>query len=707
MILGATSLYLLASRLIPGPLEDLDLPANIRVENPTGVAGLKTIADALAGLGTLVILVAAAAAVPSILLRYRRSRGEERQQIRWLAYVTATFISIVIVGIATALAMGSSFDNSAISDFFFIAGFAVVGIGVPIAIGVSVLRYRLYDLHIVVKKTVVFGVLVTLLLVLGFLMALVVGGSVVGLTTDTAPLIVGAILGLCVLPLYRIATKLADRLVYGGRANPYGVLTEFSGRVAETYSADDVLPRTAAVLGPAIGARVVRIWLRVGDGFRQAASWPADVAASIVESHSGDSLPTFEGEDAFEVRHQGELLGAITVGMPANDPMNPSKQRLVRDLASQEGLVLRNVRLIQDLRDSRRRIVAAQDERAKKLERDIHDGAQQQLVALAVKLRLLEQTIDREALKARAMAAQLGSAATEALEDLRDLARGIYPPLLADQGLGAALAAQVRKGAMPVTVSADGIGRFGADVESAVYFSCLEALQNAAKYSQARQVSVRLSDGAGELRFEVRDDGRGFDPATTAYGTGLMGIADRLAALGGELVVTSAPGDGTSGAGRQPVVRAGAPCNGAPAGAIVAVSVASHIVAAWLGWLALFAGSSSDVRRDQMRGERKPIPLSPARVRERDLLREATRVTRRSRSLRVPDVATAIERRAVCFTPDHVGHPRRAHRDPKVITVGEGVSVRTLVRSSEPEVREPNVRPRHRPAILTPHVTTC
>src|SRR5262249_23680223 len=157
---------------------------------------------------------------------------------------------------------------------------------------------------------------------------------------------------------------------------------------------------------------------------------------------------------------------------------------------------------------------------------------------------------DRDPAKAGAMLDSLQGAANDALEDLRDLARGIYPPLLADKGLQTALEAQARKAVIPVTVEGEGVGRFPADVESAVYFSCLEALQNAAKYANATSAFVALRDGSGELRFEVRDDGRGFDPEGTTYGTGLQGIADRLAALGGELVVTSAPGDGTTVAGR-------------------------------------------------------------------------------------------------------------------------------------------------------------
>ena len=195
----------------------------------------------------------------------------------------------------------------------------------------------------------------------------------------------------------------------------------------------------------------------------------------------------------------GEELGALAVTMPASDPMNPAKQRLVDDLARQAGLVLRNVRLIEEVKASRHRLVAAQDEERRKLERNLHDGAQQQLVALAVKQRLLGNLIGRDDEKARAMVDQLASDTNDALENLRDLARGIYPPLLQDKGLVAALEAQARKAAVPTTVEGDGVGRFGQDVEAAVYFSCLEALQNVAKYAGASRATIALSNGDGSL----------------------------------------------------------------------------------------------------------------------------------------------------------------------------------------------------------------
>ena len=223
------------------------------------------------------------------------------------------------------------------------------------------------------------------------------------------------------------------------------------------------------------------------------------------------------------------------------------------DLAAQAGLVLRNVRLVEDLRGSRRRLVSAQDEERRRLERYIHDGAQQQLVALAVKARLARQLTDRDPEKVVQLLTQIEAETSRALEDLRDLARGIYPPLLADKGLAAALQAQARRSAIHVEVIPDGVGRYPQAVEAAVYFSVLEALQNVAKYADASRADVRLAQTGSDLTFEVRDDGRGFDPASVGYGTGLQGIADRLAALNGTLRVASAVGDGTTVTGVIPL----------------------------------------------------------------------------------------------------------------------------------------------------------
>ncbi len=249
--------------------------------------------------------------------------------------------------------------------------------------------------------------------------------------------------------------------------------------------------------------------------------------------------------------------GALTVRMPRGEPFSPAAEGLVRNLATQAGLVLRNVRLIEELRASRQRLVAAQDEERRRLERNIHDGAQQQLVALAVKLRLAETITRKDADKGAGLVAEARGETQDALDNLRDLARGIYPPLLADKGLAAALEAQARKAPVPVEVEPDGVGRYPQEAEAAAYFCVLEALQNVAKYAGASRVTVRLWAENGALVFAVEDDGRGFDPQRTPPGSGLQNMSDRLEALGGGVDVRSSPGEGTVVVGRIPVAGAG------------------------------------------------------------------------------------------------------------------------------------------------------
>jgi signal transduction histidine kinase len=294
------------------------------------------------------------------------------------------------------------------------------------------------------------------------------------------------------------------------------------------------------------------VWLLVGRELRAEGSWPAGETERIPLADDG-SIEVPGAARVVPVRYQGELLGALSVHKAPGDPITATEEKLLVDVASQAGLVLRNVHLIDDLRASRQRIVTAQDVAARRLERNIHDGAQQQLVALAVKVRLASALVGRDTVKERELLDQVSADTQDALENLRDLARGIYPPLLADQGLVAALSSQARKVAIPVEVVADGVGRYPPEAEAAVYFSVLEGLQNVAKYADASRAFVRLAHSNGQLSFEVVDDGHGFDPGQTTYGTGLQGVADRLAALDGTLDVTSAPGTGTTLRGKMPV----------------------------------------------------------------------------------------------------------------------------------------------------------
>ncbi|MEO8292213.1 MAG: sensor histidine kinase [Actinomycetota bacterium] len=501
------------------------------VHGTVAAAGAATVAAAVAGFA-------------SLLIRYRRATGDTRSHLR--------FLTLMLGAMAVATVLSPSLGWISFFLASLVDAFGVL-IGIPFATAVAVLTFGLYDVGFVVRKQVV-SVVLTIAFVLLFVLLVFSVGSLVAVRGGAGPgsvFLRGLLTGLAILPLRRLAVRLSQRMMFGGRTTPYEVLTSFSGRLGETYATDDVLPRLAALLVEAVGAAEARVWLLLGGVLRLEASWP-DRGEIRALAMPDDSLPGELPGTAFEVRDRGETLGAITVVMPANDPMDKRKEALVHDLASQAGLVLRNVRLIEELRESRRRIVTAQDDRAKKLERDLHDGAQQQVVALAVKLRLAEQLWSRDADRAKMMMAELQTDANDALQTLRELAHGIYPPLLADKGIVAALESQARRSPVPVTIEGT-IERHRPEVESAVYFCCLEAMQNVAKYAEASTVTIRLDDQDAELRFEVADNGRGFDPASNGSGTGVQGMSDRLAALDGALEVRSGPGEGTLVLGRIPL----------------------------------------------------------------------------------------------------------------------------------------------------------
>ena len=549
--------------------------------NPFGVLPRTGWYSNLLGAGALIGVAAALLALASVFVRRRGASAELRQQLAWLAYVGALTLGFGIVMILFSLATGDA--DTLILNILFVLAFGTPIFGIPIACAVAVLRYRLYDLDVVVKKTVVAAVLAATFTAV-YVLVVVGVGAVTGHPGGSPLTFTAAALAAVLLQPVRVrAGQLADRLVYGRRATPYEVLSEFSGQIAGTYSTEDVLPRMARMLVEATGARRAEVWLRTAGSEQLEAAWPSangsahatamaaiaapdgpEQATAAPASGADASAPQTResagGRDdgiarAFVVEHQGERLGALRITSSPREPLTPAGERLVRDVAAQAGLVLRNVALIEDLRASRQRLVAAADEARRRLERNLHDGAQQRLVALRITLGLARQVAGSSPQEADELLAQTEQEAQDALEELRDLARGIYPPLLADLGLAAALEAQARKAALPVTVEAPDLGRYSQDVEAAVYFCVLEALQNAAKYAQAGQARVTLGHDGRALTFTVGDDGRGFDQAATPMGTGVQGMADRLAALGGTLRVTSARGHGTQVTGRVPVAQ--------------------------------------------------------------------------------------------------------------------------------------------------------
>ena len=487
----------------------------------------------------------------SLVLRYRQSGPELRHQLKW-------FIAAIGLGVITVIPNLAGFSSGLAN-----AALAVGLTAVPAGIGISVLKYRLYDIDIVINRALVYGALAAFItaIYVGIVVGIgsLIGGS--GKPNLVLSILATAVVAVAFQPVRERVQRVANRLVYGRRATPYEVLSEFSERVAESYAGEEVLQRMAGVLAEGTGAQRAEVWLRGGNLIQMAAAWPEGGATKDPVVVTGDLLPALvETDRVVAVRNQGELLGALSVSKRKGESLTPIEEKLLADLAHQAGLVLKNVGLTNDLRArlvelraSRQRLVAAQDHERRRIERNLHDGAQQHLVALKVKLGLAELQSAKDPDKARATLAQLKTDAGEALETLRDLARGIYPPLLAEQGLAAALRSQAAKATLPVEVDSDGVGRYPQEVESAVYFCCLEALQNVQKYSGASGACIKLSDSGGGLSFRVEDDGKGFDTATARRGSGLQNMADRLDAIGGKLTIESSALHGTRVDGTMPV----------------------------------------------------------------------------------------------------------------------------------------------------------
>jgi len=318
----------------------------------------------------------------------------------------------------------------------------------------------------------------------------------------------------------------------------------------------------AAVLGEA--ARL----LAEGTGAGQAVVWVAQEGRLVARATAGDSgagpcavglvgagLPDLPGTDLVEpVRHEGELVGALSLTKRPGEGVSSADRRLVEELAGQAALLLANTRLrsrladrLTELRASRQRMLAAQDRARRALERDLHDGAQQELVALKVKLGLARTIATREG--AVELAARLGETSTIAdlaVDTLRDVARGIYPPLLESEGLAAALSAQARRADLSVTVLDRADRRYPREVEATAYFCAVEAIQNAVRHAHARHAHIELDGTDSNMTVIVTDDGDGFDADATTYGSGLTHMTDRADSAGGTLSVTSRPGHGTT-----------------------------------------------------------------------------------------------------------------------------------------------------------------
>jgi signal transduction histidine kinase len=488
----------------------------------------------------------------ALILRLRGAGGEQQRQIKWVAYAGA-FVAIgwlmsYIDELPTFL--HNEIPAEPLEDWSDLLWTFGVTVAVPVAAAFAVLRYRLYEIDRVVNRTVLVGGLAVF--ITGVYVTVVVGvGSAVGGFGPLLSLMAAAIAAVGFAPVRSRLQLLANRLVYGPRATPYEVLTDFAERLGE-YADPGVLPMMARLVAEGLGANRAQVWLRVGPTLRLAAAWPPETGGQTALPISGEELPRrLSGGRVLSVRDQNQLLGALEISKDAGDRLTRHESRLLEALARQAALILRTLRLIEELRTSRERIVSAHDEERRRLERDLHDGAQQRLLTSLVALSMVESDMGAgRSEAARRSLAEASQQLSQGLAELRDLARGIHPAIVTDSGLAPAIESLVELSPVTVALDVHVPGRLPAAVETTAYFLISEALANVAKHAAAPSARVCARVAGTSLLIEVADDGVG--GADPARGSGLRGLEDRLAALGGTLRIKSPSLGGTRLEARLP-----------------------------------------------------------------------------------------------------------------------------------------------------------
>ncbi|HEX2064299.1 MAG TPA: sensor histidine kinase [Acidimicrobiales bacterium] len=536
---GNLALLVLLQALTPGPLHG---EYQVAV-NPFGLEAASGLLERLRTVAFVLLTANAVMGITALIVRLRTSHAAEQQRIKWLLYSGALAALAVPVWSLTLPDDGA--QPVPVQALVILAILAV-----PVAAAIAILKHRLYDIDLVINKTVVFAVLAAF--VTGTYVATVVAvGQAVGAVGPSGlglSIVATAVVAVLFEPVRTRVQLVANKLVYGDVATPYDVVTDFSQRMSAALSLADVLPGMAEAAARGVRATRSRVRLFLPDGGHQEVIWPGP----------GDAFY----DHTVEVVHQGEVVGDISVAKAPGETLTENDERLLSDLGLQAGLAMRNLRLtgelearLRELQASRERIVAAQDQERRRMERDLHDGAQQQLIAISIKLRLAKGLLAANPEEAANVLGEVQGDITGAIESLRNLARGIFPALLTQQGLAPALRAHVEKMGLDAEVAADDLGesRFGPKVEAAVYFCLVEALQNASKHAPGTPVQVKLARTDGSLQASVADRGPGFSPERVTDGSGLQNMVDRLEAVGGSLEVRSGPGQGTQVLARVPV----------------------------------------------------------------------------------------------------------------------------------------------------------
>lgn len=473
----------------------------------------------------LATLAAVVLSLAGLVVRFVRSREKIREQFKWVVWGASIFVPAIIL--ASNLE-GTRYEGLS-TGFLLGAGGVFIG-----SYGVAIGRHRLFDVDVVISRTITYGVLATLLAAV-YAVVVVGVGALLGLGDEPNLWLSISAIALIAVAFEPIRLRVArgvNRLVYGKRATPHEVLANLTTQLADSRDSEETMRRLAQLLIAGTGATHAVVWLLVGRRLRPTVVEP-DEGFPVTEMGVTD-LPSSDVSRSAEVRYGDELLGALTIRKPRNELPTEADERLLADVAAGAGLLLRNIRLnvelaerAKEVRASRRRLIKAHDAARHRLERDLHDGAQQQVVALKVKLGLARALAEAEAPDLVPMVSKLADETQAAVDQMRALAHGIYPPLLEAEGLGPALTASTRSVKVPVDLSVEVVGRLPRPLEETVYF-CATELIGEAVMAGATRVTVDLEELGGNLSFTVASDAGLSDLRSST-------LADRIEAADGTL----------------------------------------------------------------------------------------------------------------------------------------------------------------------------
>jgi signal transduction histidine kinase len=512
---------------------DAASPIYVRGLDPVGA-----VASAVMGANLLAVVPALAL----LLLRYRRFGGDQRRQIKWPLYA----LSVSVIGVV-ALA----FTPEPPATPFWIAAPLYVGTQalLPIGLAMGIVMHRGLDIDDVIRRSVVYGALWALIAAVYVVVAAAFGIAIGQRMPVALAVIIAIAATLLFQPARRRLEGLADRLVFGPRLSGYELISQLGVRLQSTIAAEDVAGSVAGAVQAGLGASWVRVTLNRPEPTPVAIAGTAPAVAGGVEL----SAPLVHGD---------RVVGVIECGPKVEGRYETGDQELLNTLGRQAALAIRNSQLSAELSDhleelaaSRARLVQAEEVGRRRLERDLHDGVQQELVGVLARLGLARNQLRRDRDLAETTLREAQVDAQRALEGLQELARGIHPAILTDRGLIEAVEERATRMTVPVEVHANGLGqgaRFPAELEGAAYFFVSEGLANILKYASASRVHVRFHSESGQLVIEVEDDGRGFELKGVKL-SGLRGLEDRIEALGGRVEVVTRPGYGTKLRAHLPV----------------------------------------------------------------------------------------------------------------------------------------------------------